>query len=287
MKKLILVTLFLPYLLLARDIVAIGDLHGDLKGTLEILSKAQLIDSNQNWVGGDTVLVQVGDQIDRGAHDKEILDLFEKLTMQAPLQGGRVHALIGNHEAMNVYGNFKYVFPDEAFFSFDHYHSPAPTSYVLRYPEYQHGRAHAFYPGGEYAKMLSERKVSVQIGEYVFVHGGILPKYAKMGLKKINQEMKDWMLGKTRIPSWVKDSDGPLWSRHYSDETGDAECAALKKSLEILGAKAMFVGHTVQKNGVNSACKGQIVRLDSGISAYYEGSKEAVRIRDGKFFLIN
>jgi len=287
MKNLIyLFILFLPLSTPARDIIAMGDLHGDLQGTLEVLEKASVIDENQNWIGGDSIVVQTGDQIDRGAYDKEIIDLFEKLAKQAPLQGGEVHSLIGNHEAMNVYGNFKYVFPDEAFFSFEHYHSSAPDNYVLRYPSYQRGRAHAFYPGGEYAEILSQRKAILKIGPYVFVHGGIVPQYAKKGISQMNKEIAQWMSKLGPRPKWVKDSDGPLWSRHFSDDTGKSECKMLKKSLKILKAKIMFVGHTVQDEGINTSCDGQVVRLDTGISAYYEGLRQAVLIRDGELYLI-
>ncbi|MDH5581533.1 MAG: metallophosphoesterase, partial [Bdellovibrionales bacterium] len=110
MRKLIYTfALLFPLLSSAKNIVALGDLHGDLHATVEVLKKASIIDENQNWIGKDTILVQTGDQIDRGAYDKEIIDLFEKLAQQASLEGGEVHSLIGNHEAMNVYGNFKYV----------------------------------------------------------------------------------------------------------------------------------------------------------------------------------
>ena len=56
-----------------RRLVAIGDLHGDLKVTLQALRLAKVIprDIYPNnvdqirWIGGDTWVVQCGDQIDR------------------------------------------------------------------------------------------------------------------------------------------------------------------------------------------------------------------------------
>ena len=41
------------------------------------------------------------------------MDLLMKLEQQSVAAGGRVHALIGNHEAMVMYGDYRAVLPDE------------------------------------------------------------------------------------------------------------------------------------------------------------------------------
>ena len=268
-------------------IIAIGDLHGDYEGTLTLLKKAEIIDEQLNWIGGNKILVQLGDQIDRGAGDKQILDLFEYLREEAPRFGGEVYPLIGNHEAMNVYGNFKYVFPEKAFYDFENFFSSAPKNYVEKYKHYKRGRLHAFFPGGDYAKMLSKRKAILKLGPYVFVHGGVLPKYARLGIENLNREASQWMEGKRERPHWITDSNGPLWVRYFSKKTTTSHCDMLKESLKILGAKKMFVAHSVQENGINTACEGRVVRTDTGISSYYGGKKEAVLIEKGKLYRIN
>ena len=55
----------------------------------------------------------------------------------------------------------------------------------------------------------------------------------------------------------------------------------------LLKAEIMFVAHTVQENGINSACDGKVVRTDTGISSYYGGKKEAVLIKNGKLYRIH
>jgi hypothetical protein len=40
-------------------LIAIGDLHGDLSKTRAALGVAQVIDENDHWIGGKTVVVQV------------------------------------------------------------------------------------------------------------------------------------------------------------------------------------------------------------------------------------
>ena len=94
-----------------RKVVVIGDLHGDIDGLLATLYVARLIDVGGNWIGGDTVIVQLGDQIDRkrvnGSDvsvtsprhpELEVLQYVEWLNKEAEKQGGQFISLLGNHE---------------------------------------------------------------------------------------------------------------------------------------------------------------------------------------------
>ena len=92
-------------------IVAIGDVHGDFVKFRSALEMADLIDSKQSWKGGKTHLVQLGDLPDSGPQTLRIIDLLKKLEKQAPRDGGRVHILIGNHDAANIYGDLRYALP--------------------------------------------------------------------------------------------------------------------------------------------------------------------------------
>ena len=107
-------------------IIAIGDLHGDWNMTIESLKVAGVIDNDHNWIGNDTVVVQIGDQIDRCRgylykcdnknatindenSDVKILRFFTELHKKAQKKGGAVYSLLGNHELMNVMGDLRYV----------------------------------------------------------------------------------------------------------------------------------------------------------------------------------
>ena len=89
-------------------VVAVGDVHGDYAGFVEVLRSAGVIDQKDRWIGGKTHLVQTGDVPDRGPGTKKAMDLLMALEKQAAKAGGQVHALIGNHEAMNLYGDLRY-----------------------------------------------------------------------------------------------------------------------------------------------------------------------------------
>ena len=88
-------------------IIAIGDIHGNYAGMVDILQRTQLIDANQRWIGQDATLVQVGDFLDRGEHVRKVMDLLINLQAQAAQGGGRVLVLLGNHEAMHLVGSYR------------------------------------------------------------------------------------------------------------------------------------------------------------------------------------
>src|SRR6516162_6332826 len=92
-----------------RRIVAVGDVHGDSETFVAVLRSAGVIDKSNKWVGGDTHLVQTGDCVDRGPDSRKVLELMINLSKQAERSKGMVHALLGNHEAMNIYGDLRYV----------------------------------------------------------------------------------------------------------------------------------------------------------------------------------
>jgi hypothetical protein len=260
----------------AEHVVAIGDLHGDIDVTRRALRLSGAIDGADHWVGGALVVVQTGDEIDRGDSDRKVLDLIESLREPAKKAGGEIIALSGNHEIMNVAQDFRYVSP-AGFAAFDDLAASAqgPGSS----PDRARGRAAAFAPGGRYAKMLAERPIVAKVGDTVFVHGGILPKHVAYGLDRMTDEVSDWMLGKrSEPPAIVVAEDGPVWTRAYSSTTGADACALASRALDALGAKRMVVGHTPQTSGVTSACGDKVWRIDVGMSHFYGGPVQVLEI---------
>jgi hypothetical protein len=244
-------------------LVAVGDLHGDLQATRAVLELAGAIDGSGHWAGGALTLVQTGDQIDRGDDDRAVLELFARLADEAPKSGGRVIALSGNHELMNVVQDFRYVTPG----------SNAPFGGEA-------GRRAAFQPGGEFARMLASRPLVAQVGDSLFVHGGVLESHLTYGLARLNQEAASFMRGEsTAPPSALMAPDSPLWTRAYSAQPGPEECAEAKRVLRALGAQRMVVGHTVQADGISAACDGTVWRIDVGLSRAYGGVPQALEMR--------
>lgn len=257
-------------------LVALGDVHGDFDAMMEALRIADVVDDDGTWVGGSTWVVQTGDQLDRGDQERRILDALPRLADEAWAAGGAFIALNGNHEAMNVELDLRYVTPA----GFAEFADLAPEELddeLLDYPEEERGRVAAFRPGGPYALQLSGRNVAVIVGGSAFVHGGLNPSHAERGLDRINSEVQEWMRAEDEWP-WILEGDGPLWIRDYSYETGAAECEALEQSLDILGIDRLVVGHTVH-DAINAACDEQVWRVDVGMAAYYGGAPQVLEIR--------
>ncbi len=108
-------------------IVAVGDLHGDYDAFIYILKVNKIIDEENHWIAGKTHLVQIGDIFDRGTQAKRILDFLMILEKEAEVAGGKVHALIGNHEFMNIAG---IAFEYRGYISLEQFVSFLPKEYV-------------------------------------------------------------------------------------------------------------------------------------------------------------
>lgn len=236
-----------------KRIVAIGDIHGDWKALITALKVSNLVDSQLNWKGGQTHLVQVGDVLDRGGRSTtwgdeqsewKILKLLFTLQDQAKEAGGRVHILLGNHELMNVQGDFRYTSP-------------------LSINDFRGKRYQMLKPQGQIAQQLADRaKAVVKIGGWLFSHAGLrFPLANKYQLREINQLVKDYLQGKH--PQNIDLISDIFWNRNYGQERPD--CRDLYQVNKKLRIRGQVVGHTVQTE-INSRCQSKLWRIDTGMS---------------------
>ncbi len=200
-------------------IVSMGDVHGDFISLSTMLQKTGLVDDSLHWAGGRSVFVQLGDFTDRGARVRETMDLLMKLQEEAPRQGGQVIVLMGNHEMMNIVGDYRYV-STEAYSSFaDEGSEQRRASAFKQFLKWRKHRAErygdfeavdpsvlkktwfeghppgfveyleAMGPEGTYGRWLRRLPAVVKIGDSIFIHGGIRPSLAKMDLDELNREV--------------------------------------------------------------------------------------------------
>jgi hypothetical protein len=282
-------------------VVAVGDVHGDYDQFVAVLRSAKLIDGAGKWSGGKTHLVQTGDALDRGTDGRKVMDLLMKLEQQASRAGGRVHALIGNHEAMNLYGDLRYVAPQE----YETYRDknseklrekaykrhqeqlktqPPPGGLLVVDEAYRKKwesehplgffeRQTLFAPEGTYGKWIRGHNAIVKIGQAVFLHGGIGPKYAAYSLKMINDRVREELDDFQKLQGgMVTDPDGPLWYRGLAggDEPSLEENA--KKVLANLGVERIVIGHTVTDGTVVPRFGGKVLMIDIGLSRVYDSA---------------
>ena len=223
-------------------IVAVGDLHGDHAVWRAIARAAGLIDAKGRWSGGKAVLVQTGDIVDRAPDSLKIIRDLMRLEREARRAGGQVVVLVGNHEAMMVTGDLRYVDPGEytAFADkqsarrrddFYDAHRPAieafykkqdaslsPTMirdrWIATTPLGQLEHQAAWHPTGELGRWIIAKPAVARIGDSLFVHGGLSPAYAMVSIDTINSRVAAALTAREMEPtSIINDELGPLWYR--------------------------------------------------------------------------
>tara|TARA_B100001094_G_scaffold314746_1_gene353941 strand:- start:390 stop:1862 length:1473 start_codon:yes stop_codon:yes gene_type:complete len=271
-----------------KKLIAIGDLHGDLRVTLIALKLAEVIPQTSNednlnevhWCGGSTWVIQLGDQIDRCRPDdweknciKDFDDVYEdegnnmtiiklllRLDDEARKYGGRFLGLLGNHEIMNVDKDFRYVSPKE-FLEFvpdcDRNTKYTKDGFPLGY----YHRTKAFERGSNMAKLYSIKKKSIiTVGSYVFVHGGLsVDLVKKYTIGQINEVVTKWMCKDNNsteekiFDEIFRDDDdmSPFWCRIFAEEDGRGENTEenFNRMLSILN----------QKNKLITPVKGMVI----------------------------
>ena len=234
-------------------IVAVGDVHGDFDQFVKVLRAAKVIDDENNWTAGKTHLVQTGDVLDRGTDSKKAMDLLMRLEGQAAKAGGAVHALIGNHEAMVLLGDWRYVNPAEA----------EPHGGTEAYREAVSAR-------GKYGKWIRGLNAVVKVNDIVFVHAGITSAMAERSLGEINTAVRE-ELEKGDVNGIAMHPRGPLWDRSLALGAEDEVARQLAEVLKRYGAKRMVIGHTVAREGVRTRAGGRLIRIDVGMCGFYGG----------------
>lgn len=263
-----------PSLPAPAQLCAIGDVHGDVEALRAALRLCEVLDGADHWAGGERWVVQVGDLLDRGDDEDEILALLDRLETEAEAAGGRLIVLNGNHELMNAQGDFRYVTPG-GFADFASYAEGRLPHGVSRD---EAGRTAAFRPGGPFARRFASRPTAIRIGDTVFVHGGLTPRAAELGIARINRDMRAYLLEGGALPGSLAGDESPVWHRGYAMEVDEAGCAELTRALEAVGARRMVIGHTVQERGITTACDERVWRIDTGLSRYYGGPREVLEI---------
>ena len=78
----------------------IGDIHGQCDKLERLLRDHHLINSQLQWIGGETTLWFMGDYVERGPDGIGVIDIIMKLQVEAHMVGGSVDALLGNHDIL-------------------------------------------------------------------------------------------------------------------------------------------------------------------------------------------
>ena len=300
-------------------IVAIGDIHGDYDNYIAVLKNAGVVNRWGKWAAGQTHLVQVGDIPDRGPDTLKIVRHLQKLEKQAAKAGGRLHLLIGNHEYMNIVGDLRYVHPGEyAAFETRNSKQIRDNYYAYSVKTLQQQRAtqladsrdagnlpivdddfkkawYAEHPlgfvehrlawqkGGELFEWVATHNAIIRINDVLFLHGGLSANLLPLSITDINTRLRAELNREPFEGDPLGSADhGPLWYRGLAMGDEATERPALDAVLNHYGARMIVLGHTPDLNIITPRFDGQVVIIDTGLSAYYGGHRASLEIDDGR-----
>jgi hypothetical protein len=302
-------------------IVVVGDLNGAYDVLVDILIGTGLVNRRLRWMGGRDELVQVGDLFNRGSGALRAFELLLALQRQARRAGGCVTILLGNHEVMTALRHEGYCTEGEylAFATASERRAwPARVQRAMRRlvrgrehgvvlpieprleawkVEHVPGRAamrRALGPRGALGKALRALPIAYTSGDNLFVHAGLLPAWAELGVSGLAERARqDWVSARgNRLWSLPKRSlfraaTGPLWDRSLV-RGGAGTAARLREALRLMGARRMVVGHTQtsslrggQEGRISVLAQGRLIVVDVGL-AEGEHTPRTALIIDGK-----
>ena len=255
------------------SIIAISDVHGRYNTYINLLKANGVIDNELNWKFGKGHFVFLGDAFDRGDMVTETLWHLFSLEKQARKAGGRVHVLLGNHEAMMLSKDLRYIHE-----KYKKVELIAGTKYFDLYSD-----------NSVLGKWLRSKPVIISINDVLFVHAGISVKVIQNNLtiNRINQTFSDSIIGKyiqstckSDVLKLLNGDNGPLWYRGYFKDTMFNE-NHLNAILCFYSNKHIVVGHTPYKE-FKLLFDNKIIGIDNGIMLDQPGG--VLIIKNNRFY---
>ncbi|MDX2414464.1 MAG: ankyrin repeat domain-containing protein [Bacteroidales bacterium] len=222
----------------AEKIFVMGDIHGQYSRMIEMLKKGGVIDNKLNWKWGNGHLVFVGDILDRGEGVMEAFWLIYKLEQQAKKKNGQVHLVLGNHEAMILKNDIRYIA--------NKYYGLCSNLELDYYK--------LFSPETIIGDWLRKKNVVEVIGNTMFVHAGISEELLSMNMTvaEINDSFRHFLNCNnkelyTDLDKFIISSYGPVWYRGYvraSSGYEEIKQEALDRVLNHYSVDQIVIGHT-------------------------------------------
>jgi len=192
-------------------VMAFADVHGAYAELTVLLRETGIVDEQHRWVAGKTHVVSLGDLLDRGADSRRVMDLLMRLQGEAQAAGGQLHVVLGNHEAMNLLGDLRYVDVGEyaAYADVESATERAAQrkaweeasgarreqtaqgtasgpAFDQKFPPGYFGHRAALSAKGQYGQWLLSLPVAITINDTLFMHAGPSNVLRGMSLPELN-----------------------------------------------------------------------------------------------------
>lgn len=228
-----------------QEIYALGDVHGDYERLVSLLLAAKIIAADpakpeaMQWSAGKSILVCLGDMIDKGDHSYHVLVALRALRVSADQAGGQVILLSGNHEAEFIAGDGK---------------NKKAAEFIkeLKAKDIKPEDVAAGKDDEGIGEMLRTLPFAARVNDWFFAHAG---NTHGLSLKKLRSDIEEGinkdgfkadvlqnadslLLARSNQPSpwWEKEGEKP--------EAGEER---LREFVKELGVKHLVVGHVPGK----------------------------------------
>ena len=241
-----------------KRLLAISDLEGNFDHARDFLEKYGVVDKGGHWSWGEGHLVLVGDLVDRGDQVTELMWFLRRIEREAEEAGGHVHYVLGNHEAMVMGGDLRYIHPK--------YHV-VTGRLKIRYDQLYNARS-------DIGRWWRSKNGVVRVGNLLFVHGGYSPMLdqAQLSLETLNKRMRQGLApaqptGTTPATNPVLHQHGPFWYRGYfadfaAEWGGQATEQEIRAILKRHGTEHIVVGHTIVEQVGPIDKSGTVIGID-------------------------
>jgi len=242
----------------------LSDIEGEFAELRELLIANNIIDNQYNWIFGKNKLVVCGDLFDRGNNVTEELWLLYKLEADAAAKGGTVHVILGNHDIMNMSGDWRYVQPQ----------------YNVHAQLLGKTYGELFDDNTELGKWLRSKHTIEKIGDNLCLHAGVSSEMLsrQLSIGELNSMTRPWYAkSKSKdLPDEMVDffnDNGLFWYRGYFTEPF-ASGSLIDSTLSFYNVKRIIVGHTVADSAA-LYYHGKVVGLDTD---WHLGNAEAILV---------
>lgn len=237
-----------------NELYVIGDLHGDLSSLQLLLDTTGLLEK----LGKRVKAVFLGDYVDRGAHQIELLAYLLELKIKHP---GDVVLLRGNHEPPTWLKPYPHDFP----YRVSQYYASTRSSEIMRL-------TYRLFERLPLAALIE--------GEVVFLHGG--PPFRTISASNLEEVFS---IGD---PAWDDlDLESILWSDPIDEEIDLMESTrgagflygfkVTDRFLKLTGAKFIVRGHEAV-DGYKVNHEGRVITVFSAPSPYELSSTGLMRL---------
>jgi hypothetical protein len=236
-----------------RHLLALSDIEGNFEAFTGLLMAQGVIDKELNWTFGEGHLVLLGDFTDRGEEVTQLLWLIYKLEQEALKAGGRLHFILGNHEVMNMEGDWRY----------NHRKYIKAAMLISGNEDWSAALRYLYSAQTELGQWLRSKNVAEKIGDYLFVHAGISPEILPFDpcIELVNRSVREsWdRTGNTGFAGFLRGNKGPYWYRGMAGhEVSDAEMEQILSRFQV---QKLVIGHTVVKE-VTTAYEKRLLLID-------------------------